>query len=137
MIPFCAFDPAIRKTIYTTNAIESLNRVIRKSIKTRGSFPTADAATKLIYLAPATSGKEVGMSGKSLPPATHSLSSSTTASTRDRNPHGPDQLHRGHDTPSDNASFRLCWAIPNSRQQRDMHASPRAGSRRWTARWTT
>ncbi len=37
--------------IDTTNAIESLNRVIRKSIKTRGSFPTDDAATKLIYLA--------------------------------------------------------------------------------------
>jgi len=44
-------DPAIRKIIYTTNAIESLNRVIRKSIKTRGSFPTEEAATKLIYLA--------------------------------------------------------------------------------------
>ena len=51
MIPFFAFDPAIRKIIYTTNAIESLNRVIRKSIKTRGSFPTEEAATKLIYLA--------------------------------------------------------------------------------------
>ena len=51
VIPFFAFDPAIRKIIYTTNAIESLNRVIRKSIKTRGSFPTDDAATKLIYLA--------------------------------------------------------------------------------------
>ena len=51
MIPFFGFDPAIRKIIYTTNAIESLNRVIRKSIKTRGSFPTDEAATKLIYLA--------------------------------------------------------------------------------------
>lgn len=51
VIPFFAFDPAIRKIIYTTNSIESLNRVIRKSIKTRGSFPTEDAATKLIYLA--------------------------------------------------------------------------------------
>jgi hypothetical protein len=51
VIPFFAFDPAIRKIIYTTIAIESLNRVIRKSIKTRGSFPTEDAATKLIYLA--------------------------------------------------------------------------------------
>ncbi len=51
VVPFFAFDPAIRKIIYTTNAIESLNRVIRKSIKTRGSFPTEDAATKLIYLA--------------------------------------------------------------------------------------
>jgi len=37
--------------IPVTNAIESLNRVIRKSIKTRGSFPTEQAATKLIYLA--------------------------------------------------------------------------------------
>ena len=51
VIPFFGFDPAIRKIIYTTNAIESLNRVIRKSIKTRGSFPTDEAATKLIYLA--------------------------------------------------------------------------------------
>jgi len=51
VIPFFAFDPAIRKIIYTTNAIESLNRAIRKSIKTRGSFPTEDAATKLIYQA--------------------------------------------------------------------------------------
>ena len=46
----CA-PPAVRKIIYTTNAIESLNRVIRKTTKTRGSFPTDDAATKLIYLA--------------------------------------------------------------------------------------
>ena len=51
VIPFFGVDPAIRKIIYTTNAIESLNRVIRKSIKTRGSFPTDEAATKLIYLA--------------------------------------------------------------------------------------
>lgn len=51
VIPFFAFDPAIRRVIYTTNAIENLNRVIRKSIKTRGSFPTEEAATKLIYLA--------------------------------------------------------------------------------------
>jgi transposase-like protein len=51
VVPFFAFDPSIRKIIYTTNAIESLNRVIRKSIKTRGSFPTEEAASKLIYLA--------------------------------------------------------------------------------------
>ncbi len=51
VIPFFAFDPAIQKIIYTTNAIESLNRVIRKTIKTLGSFPTEEAATKLIYLA--------------------------------------------------------------------------------------
>ena len=51
MTPFFAFPPAVRTIIYTTNAIESLNRVIRKSIKTRGLFPTEEAATKLICLA--------------------------------------------------------------------------------------
>jgi len=51
VIPFFAFPPDVRKIIYTTNAIESLNRVIRKTTKTRGSFPTDDSATKLIYLA--------------------------------------------------------------------------------------
>jgi transposase-like protein len=51
VIPFFAFPPEVRKIIYTTNAIESLNRVIRKTTKTCGSFPTDDAAMKLIYLA--------------------------------------------------------------------------------------
>ena len=43
--------PAIRKMIYTTNAVESLNRSLRKIIKTRGSFPSDEAAMKLLYLA--------------------------------------------------------------------------------------
>jgi putative transposase len=51
VIPFFAFSPEIRRVIYTTNAVESLNRVIRKAIKTRGSFPSEPAAEKLIYLA--------------------------------------------------------------------------------------
>ena len=51
VIPFFAFGPEIRRVIYTMNAIESLNRIIRKAIKTRGSFPSEDAAEKLIYLA--------------------------------------------------------------------------------------
>ena len=37
--------------IYTTNAIEALNRQLRKAIKTKGSFPNEDAARKLVYLA--------------------------------------------------------------------------------------
>src|SRR6202044_3628649 len=49
--PLIPFPPAVRKMIYTTNAIESLNRSLRKIIKTRGSFPTDDAALKLLYLA--------------------------------------------------------------------------------------
>ncbi len=51
VIPFFAFPPAIRKVIYTTNAIESINAQLRKIIKTRGHFPSDDAATKLIWLA--------------------------------------------------------------------------------------
>lgn len=51
VIPLFAFPPAIRRMIYTTNAVESLNRSLRKIIKTRGSFPTDDAALKLLYLA--------------------------------------------------------------------------------------
>jgi putative transposase len=46
-----AFPPAIRKTIYTTNAVESLHRSLRKIIKTRGSFPNNKAAIKLLFLA--------------------------------------------------------------------------------------
>lgn len=51
VIPFFAFPPPIRRVIYTTNAIESVNARLRKIIKTRGHFPTDDAATKLIWLA--------------------------------------------------------------------------------------
>ena len=49
--PFFAFPPEIRKMIYTTNAVESLNRSLRKAIRTRGSFPSDEAALKLPYLA--------------------------------------------------------------------------------------
>ena len=51
VIPFFAFPPSVRKVIYTTNAIESVNARLRKIIKTRGHFPSDDAATKLIWLA--------------------------------------------------------------------------------------
>jgi transposase-like protein len=51
VIPFFAFPPAIRKIIYTTNAIESINGQLRKIIKTRGHFPSDEAATKLLWLA--------------------------------------------------------------------------------------
>ena len=51
VIPFFAYPVEIRKIIYTTNAIESLHMQLRKVLKTRGHFPSDDAATKLIYLA--------------------------------------------------------------------------------------
>jgi putative transposase len=49
--PFFAFPAEIRKVIYTTNAVESLNMSLRKIIKTRGSFPNEEAALRLLYLA--------------------------------------------------------------------------------------
>src|SRR5450631_1050893 len=51
VIPFFAFPPAVRRVIYTTNAIESVNARLRKIIKTRGHFPSDYAASKLIWLA--------------------------------------------------------------------------------------
>jgi putative transposase len=51
VIPFFAFPPEVRRVIYTTNGLESINARVRKIIKTRGHFPTDEAATKLIWLA--------------------------------------------------------------------------------------
>ena len=58
--PFLAFDPSIRKIIYTTNAIESLNYQLRKVTKTRGHFPTDDAVLKIFYLAICNIGNQRG-----------------------------------------------------------------------------
>jgi putative transposase len=49
--PFLAFPPEVRRIIYTTNAIESLNYQLRKIIKNRGHFPNDDAVVKLLWLA--------------------------------------------------------------------------------------
>jgi putative transposase len=51
VIPFFAFPPDVRRVIYTTNALESVHARVRRVIKTRGHFPTDEAATKLIWLA--------------------------------------------------------------------------------------
>jgi putative transposase len=51
VIPFFAFPPEVRRVIYTTNAVESVNARLRKILKTRGHFPNDEAATKLIWLA--------------------------------------------------------------------------------------
>jgi len=50
VIPFFAYSAEIRKAIYTTNAIESLNNSLRKVTKTRNSFPNDEAAIKLLYM---------------------------------------------------------------------------------------
>lgn len=51
VIPFFDYPPEIRKVIYTTNAIESINMSLRKVTKARSSFPTDEAVSKLFYLA--------------------------------------------------------------------------------------
>jgi len=50
VIPFFAFPEAVRRIIYTTNAIEALNSKLRRAVRTRGHFPSDDAASKLLYL---------------------------------------------------------------------------------------
>ena len=51
VIPFFSYPPEIRKVVYTTNAIESINASIRKVTSKRGAFPTADSVRKVLYLA--------------------------------------------------------------------------------------
>lgn len=58
--PFLSFPQEIRRLIYTTNAIESLNRQIRKVLKTRGHMPNEQAALKLVYLAISNASKSWG-----------------------------------------------------------------------------
>ncbi len=62
VIPYFAFPLAARKLIYTTNAIESLYSQLRKIIKTRGHFPSDDAAAKLIWLGLHNIGRNYGRS---------------------------------------------------------------------------
>lgn len=50
VVPFFAFPDAVRRIIYTTNAIEALNSKLRRAVRTRGHFPSDDAAMKLLYL---------------------------------------------------------------------------------------
>lgn len=50
IIPFFAFAPEVRKIIYTTNAIESLHSQVRKAVRSRGHFPSDEAASKLLWL---------------------------------------------------------------------------------------
>ena len=59
VIPFFAFAPEVRKIIYTTNAIESLNSQVRKAVRSKGHFPSDQAATKLIWLALRNISREV------------------------------------------------------------------------------
>lgn len=69
LITFFNYPPDIRKVIYTTNAVESLNSVIRKSVKTRKLFPSDESAMKVIYLAIQSASKKWTMSIQNWKPA--------------------------------------------------------------------
>ena len=73
VVPFLAFPPEIRKVIYTTNAIESINRQLRKVIKTKGHFPTDDSIFKILYLALNNAAKKWKMPIRDWPRALHQL----------------------------------------------------------------
>ena len=69
LITIFDYPADIRKVIYTTNAIESLNSVVRKSVKTRKVFPSDDAALKVIYLATEAASKKWTMPIREWKPA--------------------------------------------------------------------
>ena len=69
--PFLAFPEPIRRIVYTTNSIEAVNRQLRKVIKTRGRFPTEDAAMKLLWLALRNAEKKWTYPIKEWPAALH------------------------------------------------------------------
>ena len=69
IIPFFDYPPEIRRIIYTTNAIESVNMSLRKVSKSRGSFPNDDAVIKLFYLALNNIAKKWSMPLKDWKPA--------------------------------------------------------------------
>jgi putative transposase len=73
VVPFLAFPPEIRKAIYTTNAIEAINRQLRKVIKTKGHFPTDDAIFKILYLALRNASKKWNMPIRAWSRALHQL----------------------------------------------------------------
>jgi putative transposase len=58
VIPFFAYPPEVRRIIYTTNAIESLNSKLRTAVRSRGHFPNDEAATKLLFLVLREVGRE-------------------------------------------------------------------------------
>ncbi len=58
-MPFLAFPPEVRRVVYTTNLIESINARLRKVVRNRGQFPSEQAALKVLYLAVRNLGRGV------------------------------------------------------------------------------
>ncbi len=69
VVPFLAFPPAIRKVVYTTNAIESINSSLRKVINQRKIFPNDQSVMKTLYLAIGAASKKWSMALRDWPMA--------------------------------------------------------------------
>ncbi len=109
IVPFFQFPPEIRKIVYTTNAIESLNMSLSKAIKTRGAFPTEDAALKVMYLAL-----------RNLAAKWHAVQGwrealNQFAAHLSKTKHQPDRLHKRMDTARGSRIFRVSAAMQPSR----------------------
>jgi transposase-like protein len=101
--PFLAFPPEVRRVIYTTNLIESMNARLRKVTRDRGQFPSEQAALKMLYLAGGTWKSSAARTPGSAAPdgnkrSRHSRSTSTGESPHHENRH--DHLHRPSDAPA-------------------------------------
>jgi transposase-like protein len=97
-VPFLAFPPEIRRVIYTTNLIESINARLRKVTRNPGQFPSEQAALKVLYLAVRNLEEylrpNVGTRSSGWKQAIQAF----TSTSRDASPHH-DHLHRPPDTP--------------------------------------
>ena len=86
IIPYFAYSPEIRRVIYTTNAIESLNMSLRKVTKNRGSFPSDESMFKLLYLALTNISKKWTMPIKNRKDALNRFTSCLKSGCRNRKP---------------------------------------------------
>jgi putative transposase len=97
-VPFLAFPPEVRRVIYTTNLIESINARLRNLTGNRGQFPSEQAALKVLYLAVRNLEEyrrpNVGTRSSGWKQAIQAF----TSTSRDASPHH-DHLHRPPDTP--------------------------------------
>jgi transposase-like protein len=104
--PFLVFPPEVRRVIYTTNLIESVNARLRKVTRNRGQFPSEQAALKVLYLAVRNlRSSAAATSGSAAPGGKRPCKRSRSTSTGESQPHDRhDHLHRRSDAPRAKAS---------------------------------
>ena len=111
--PFLAFPPEVRRVIYTTNLIESMNSRLRKVTRNRGQFPSEQAALKVLYLAVRNledyRARNVGSAARG--GNRHSRRSRSTSKDESQPHDRHDHLHRRSDAPESSARGRPAGAV--------------------------